>query len=451
MADVRPFRALRFDPSKAGDLSSLLSPPFDVISPQGREELYGRSPYNVVRLEFGRPEAGDDGNANVYTRAAALLEQWHGDGVLIRDETPAYYLVAEEYQAGPGARPDGVKQRLGLYAGVRLEEYERGVVLPHEQTRPGPKEDRLRLMEACEAVFSPLMLLYRDSGGQGPLGLRSLLLRQMEAGPPELTASHGGVRYRLWSLREPELVQRVQEAFAATPLYLVDGHHRYETALTYRDARRAGAGGGAPDTAAYNYRLVCLIDMQDPGSRLLSFHRLLCGLTPGALNSLWGRTGELFDVQSQGPVGVTGPALEEALQALERLAPDTPAFGLLDAASGELFHLTLKADLPGGALPPAPVPDLGRCETWLLHQAVLDPVVGAAAEEPKELSFLHDLEEVAGRLAAGGCQLLFLVRPMRLELFESLVRQGQLLPPKATYFDPKLPTGLVMQKLDGDL
>ena len=439
MADVRPFRALRFDPSEAGDLSSLLSPPFDVISPQGREELYGRNPFNVVRLEFGRPETGDDGGANAYTRAAALLEQWRGDGVLTRDEAPAYYLVAEEYEA----RRE-VKQRLGLYAAVRLEEYERGVVLPHEQTRPGPKEDRLRLMEACEAVFSPLMLLYRDSGS-----LRPLLLRQMESGLPELTASHDGVHYRLWSLREPGLVQGIQEAFTATHLYLVDGHHRYETALTYRNARRARADGDGSDTAGYNYRLVCLIDMQDPGSQLLSFHRLLCGLSPDALEILWSRIRELFEVQAQGTVASTGPALEEALRALESLNPDTQALGLLDAVSGELFRLTLKTNLPGGAVPPAP--DLGRCETWLLHEALLDPVVGAAAGEPKELSFLHDLEEVAGRLAAGGCQLLFLVRPMQLELFESLVQQGQLLPPKATYFDPKLPTGLVMQKLDGEL
>ena len=437
MAQVLPFRALRYDPDRAGGLSPILSPPYDIISPQGREELYRQSPYNVVRLEFGRPGPGDSPSDNAYTRAAALLNQWLGDAVLSREDGPAYYAVTEEYGSGAAALT-----RTGVYGAVRLEEYERGVILPHEQTRPGPKEDRLRLMEACRAVFSPLMSLYRDPGG-----LRSLLAATMQDRPPQIEAAEGAIRYRLWPIRDPGAVRQVQEAFSNAPVYLGDGHHRYETALTYRDARRAQSGPAAPEQPAYDYALMCLIDMDDPGFQLLSFHRVLHGLTQEQIDRIWDRVRSLFEVA---PLGAAD-SLESALATLQAMDADRPTYGLVDAATGQGYTLSLRDDPPPGLIPPAQEPLLPRCETWLLHQAVLDPVIGAASAEPEEISFLHGLDEVARLLDSAQAQLVFLVRPMDLGLFESLVQRGQRLPPKTTYFSPKLPTGLVMHTLDGEL
>ena len=440
MAEVRPFRALRYNPAVVGDLSRVLCPPYDVISPQGREELYALSVYNVVRLEFGRPETGDDANANVYTRAAGLLQQWRKDGALARDGAPACYLMAEEHQQG------GVAQtRLGLLAAVRLEEYDRGIVLPHEQTRPGPKEDRLRLMQACQAVFSPLMALYRDPGS-----LRPLLFRLRDASEPELATGEGPIRYRLWAIRDPAAIKEIGEAFAGASLYLVDGHHRYETALTYRDAQRSQARGQGPGTPASDFALMALIELRDPGFQLLSFHRLLQGMAREEPDLLWYHLRDLFEVEPRGFPEVSAAALEEFLRELETMDPDTPTFGLLDATTGLLYRLTLRPDAPAWAIPTPPAPLLRRCETWVLHQA-LGLITGEAADEPAQVSFLHDLDEVAGQVESGACQMVFLVRPMKLDLFEALVQQGQRLPPKTTYFAPKLPTGLVMHALEGEL
>ena len=440
MANVRPFRALRYNPAKVGDLSPILCPPYDIISTQGREELYLQSPFNVVRLEYGRPEAGDGDAESVYSRAAASLGQWLDQGVLTREQGPVYYLVTEEYRRG-GA----TYMRTGLYGAVHLGEYGRKVILPHEQTRPGPKEDRLRLMEACHAVFSPLMALYRDPGG-----LRALLAATMNGAAPELEAAEGTVQYRLWTVCDPASVSRIEAAFASTPVYMGDGHHRYETALTYRDARRSQAQDGGPNPA-YDYALICLIDMEDPGFQLLSFHRLLHGLSQEQLDQIWQRVRAAFTVEPRGVLEPSEGAMRDFLTTLEAMSPDTPIYGLLDVATGQGYSLTLRSQGASEAVPALPATLLGRCETWLLHQAVLDPVIGAAADEPEEIAFTHGLDDVAQEVAGGNAQLVFFVRSMDLRLFEDLVRQGQLLPPKTTYFSPKLPTGLVMHVLDGQL
>jgi uncharacterized protein (DUF1015 family) len=440
MAEVRPFRALRYNPAKVGDLSPILCPPYDIISTQGREDLYRQSPFNVVRLEFGRPEAGDGDGGSVYSRAAASLGQWLDEGVLTREDGPVYYLVTEEYLRG-GA----TYTRTGLYGAVHLEEYERGIILPHEQTRPGPKEDRLRLMEACHAVFSPLMALYRDPGG-----LRTMLAATTTGAAPDLEATEGAVQYRLWTIRDPAAVSRIEAAFASTPVYMGDGHHRYETALTYRDARRSEASEGKGNPG-YDYALICLIDMEDPGFQLLSFHRLLHGLSQGQIDQTWQRVRAAFTVEGRGALDPSEAAMRDFLGMLEEMSPETPTFGLLDVVTMEAYSLTLQPDAPSEAVPTPSTPLLGRCETWLLHQAVLDPVIGAAADEPEQISFLHGLGEVAEQVASGAAQMVFFVRPLDLGLFEELVRQGQRLPPKTTYFSPKLPTGLVMHVLDGEL
>ena len=438
MAEVRPFRALRYNPARVGDLSPILCPPYDIISTPEREQLYRQSDFNVVRLEFGMPEPRDADT--LYTRAAALLRRWLDQGILAREEGPAYYLVAEEYQ-----RDGATHTRTGLYGAVHLEEYGRKVILPHEQTRSGPKEDRLRLMEACHAVFSPLMALYRDPGG-----LRALLAATMSGAAPELEAAEGTVRYRLWTVRDAASVSRVEAAFASTPVYMGDGHHRYETALTYRDARRAKAGDGGA-TPAYDYALICLIDMEDPGFQLLSFHRLLHGLSPRQASPIWKRVRTVFTVEPHGTLESSEAAMRDFLVTLEAMSPDTPTFGLLDVASAGAHILTLHPDAPPEAIPAAKTPLLRRCETWLLHRAVLDPVIGAASEEPEQIAFIHGLDQVAQEVAGGDAQMVFFVRSMDLRLFEELVREGQLLPPKTTYFSPKLPTGLVMHVLDEEL
>ena len=434
MADVRPFRGLRYAHGVVGDVGQVICPPYDVIDPAHQAALYGRSPFNAVRLEFGAAEPGDDETTNVYTRAADLLQTWQRSGALERAANPTFYLMEEEYEAGGRSR-----RRRCLLAAVRLEEFDRGAVRPHEFTRPGPKEDRLRLMQSCAANFSPLMALYRDPGG-----MVSLLEAQAQSRPPDIAAQSNAITYRLWALDDSTTVQELQRFLAPLPLYMADGHHRYETALVYRDMRRREH---SQTDAGYDYVLMGLIELSDPGLDLLGYHRLVCGLSPEALEGLRTRMGELF-VEEPGPKVGGVDALDALLRVLDTKEKAQPSYGLVDAATGRLSTLVLREGLPPESLPSTAVPSLRQCDTWLLHEALLKPVLGSDLEQ---VSYAHDLGEVTSRTASGECGLAFLLRPMDLDVFEAVVLGGERLPPKSTFFMPKLPSGLVFHLLDGAL
>lgn len=431
MADVRPFRGLRYAPGVVGDAGQAICPPYDVIDAAHQAALYARSPHNAVRLELGAAKAGDDATSNVYTRAAETLRAWQESGALERASRPTYYLMEEQYETDGTSR-----RRRVLLAAVRLEAFDDGAVLPHEFTRPGPKEDRLRLMQACAANFSPLMALYRDPGG-----MASLLESRTQARAPDVAAESEGITYRLWALDDAATVAELQSMLAPLPLYLADGHHRYETALVYRDMRRSEGTQADP---GYDFVLMGLIELSDPGLDLLGYHRLVYGLSSEAMAGLRARMRELF-VEEPGPEGGDVEALLRALDAKDKARP---SYGLVDAATGRLSTLTLREDVAPEKLPSAAVASLRQCDTWLLHEALLKPVLGDGLEQ---VSYAHDLSEVAGRTGTGECGLAFLLRPMDLDVFEAVVLGGERLPPKSTFFMPKLPSGLVFHLLDGAL
>ncbi len=438
MADVRPFRGLRFNPEKSTAVGDELCPPFDGISPEQREQLLAQSQHNVVRLELPKPETE---GADVYAQSASQLKEWTADNILIREEEPAYYLMREDY-------PDtgGTRQRLGIYAAVHLEEYERGVVLPHEHTRKGPKEDRLAMMEACGTNFSPIMGLYRDPGG-----IRPLLLNQMAEREPDFIATmKGDTSYKVWMLKEGDVSEQLRLLLKRIPIYIGDGHHRYETALAYRDIIRDREKVRL-DSQGSEFVLMCLIDVDDPGMQLHQFHRALSGLTNDKLSALQEQVYGLFTVESRPLGGMDAETMGAFLEETWKNRAGNPTLGLIEPEEGRLSLLTLRRKLPPGSLPYAPTPDLYQCEPWLLHQAVLDPVLGGASGDQSQLAYVPELDVLLKSIADGTCQAAFLVPPLDMKLFESLVREGQRLPPKSTFFMPKLPTGLVMNLLTGDI
>ncbi|MBI4336937.1 MAG: DUF1015 domain-containing protein [Chloroflexi bacterium] len=440
MADVRPFRGVRYNPT-AVDLSLVIAPPYDVIRPDEQRALHQRSPHNIVRLELGFARPTDSERDNIYTRAAALLAQWLQEGVLLRDPRPAFYLLEERY-----AQDGAELSRTTLFAAVRLEEYEKGVVLPHEHTRPAPKEDRLRLMTACCANLSPIMALYRDPGG-----LKTLLSDVRKRRPVATCTGLEGRRFSFWVVDEPAEAASIARLLSPLPLYLADGHHRYETALVYRDRMRATHGGGGD--AAHSFILMGLVEIADPGNQLFSFHRTVSGISDSLLQALHRRIGQVFDITPLPVAAFAVEGLRRLLQEVVTCPPHRAVLGLVDSNTKQLSLLTVKSPLPAGLLPPAPATELYQCETWLLHEALLRPVLGGDARAPQhgQVEFVHGLEEVARALSDGGAQLAFLVRPMPLQVFEALVRAGQRLPPKTTYFHPKLPTGFVLASLEGEL
>jgi uncharacterized protein (DUF1015 family) len=438
LADVRPFRGLRFNPQQSAELGDEMCPPFDGISPEQREQLLARSPHNVVRLELPKPESE---GADVYAQSAKQLQEWSASNVLIRDEQPTYYLMQEDY-----TDTTGLHQRIGIYAAVHLEEYERGIVLPHEHTRRGPKEDRLAMMEACVANFSPIMGLYRDSGG-----IRPLLLNEMASRLPDFTAAmEGGSSFKVWAMQDAQASEELRTLLKRMPIYIADGHHRYETALAYRDNVREREKVRL-DSQGSEFVMMCLIDVEDPGMQLHEFHRALSGLTNDKLSAIQEQVYGLFTVESRPLGGMTAESLGAFLSETWKNRAGNPTLGLIEPEEGRLSLLTLRRKLPPGSLPFAPTPDLYQCEAWLLHQAVLDPVLGGTSGDQSQVDYVPELDVLLKRIADGTCQAAFLVPPLDMTLFESLVREGQRLPPKSTFFLPKLPTGLVMNLLSGDI
>ena len=438
MADVRPFCGVRFDPDRTGALGGVLCPPFDEINAERRDDLLSRSAHNVVRLES--PRAEHDG-ADIYAQSAAQLKAWLSEGVLAQDGQSTYYVMQETYASEAGPR-----QRVGVFAAIHLEEYERAIVLPHEYTRRGPKEDRLAMMEACGANFSPIMAMYRDPGGVG-----TLLWECIANHEPDCTAdAPNGVSYRLWLLNDPETVNRLRDLFKPIPIYIADGHHRYETALAYRDNVR-GRERVRLDSQASEFVLMCLIEFDDPGMQLHSFHRALSGLSTDKLSALQEQVYGLFTVESRPLGGMNLERMDEFLNNTWRTRNGKPALGLIEPEEGRLSVLSLRGNLGPGTLPHAPAPEMYQCEAWLLHSAVLDPVLGGSSGDQAQVDFVPELDVLLGRVERGDCQAAFLVPPLDLAVFESLVREGQRLPPKTTYFLPKLPTGLVMNLLTGDV
>ena len=427
MADVQPFRGIRYGADPGGDLSRLLCPPYDVISPEHQRRLHDSSPHNAVRLELGLDSPDDSDDCNRYTRAAALLDEWLDNGVLRHEDRPSFYLLREEFPHR-GSR----SRRLSLIARVRLEELSAGVILPHEFTSPAPKKDRHALLTATQANLSPIMSVYRDRtrrlGG---------LIDAVAARPPIAEATHEDVGITLWSIQDEAETSAIAGALSDAPIYLADGHHRYETALQYRNERRnAGAAGGAQD-----FIMMSLLEIAMPGLIVLPYHRLVRGLSQDQTDELRRRVEESFEVE---PVDVqsvdAAAALEERLEAV---GSGRIALGLL-ADGGASASLLTQRDTPGPSSSP-----LERCVTWVVGSKLLSPVLGSEAEAVDRgmLHYTHDSAEVARAVTAGGFQLGLVLSPTPLDLFEDVVLSGERMPIKSTYFSPKLPTGLVINRL----
>ena len=457
MTVFRPFRGCRYDPQAAGSISDVLCPPYDMIGPALKDSLQRLSPYNAVHLEGGEqpdpvnPEAG-------YRQAAARFQQWLARGVLRQEGEPSFYLMRHSYR-----RRGEAKAQLGLFGDVLVEDYGGGSVLPHEFTREPAVLDRVALLEASQTQFSPLMTLYRDAEGE-----LAPVFDQVMSGPPEVETAASPEsnigQVALWRISDPDLQQRITQFFAGRPVFLADGHHRYEAALRYRKSQSpdsALAPDTAPDLApdsAHNYVMMSLTEFDDPGLQLLPYHKVIGGLSAEQLAGLQERLLELFEAEpvnladcggieglaemviergrQRHTIGVVGEVGREVVREVagEVVSPGDSSANLLTLRSG-----IDRRDW--GAL--------AVSEAWVLDEQVIKPLLGDAM--PRHLDYSHDAGAAAAMVAAGAQQLAFLLKPFPMDAFESIVGGGQRLPSKSTFFYPKLPTGLVINRLDGTL
>ena len=429
MAKVVPFRGWRYNPAVVDDVAAVLCPPYDLITPQIQRALMERHPLNVIHLEAGEGLDWPDSDADAagrYAETAARFRQWLRDGALRQDAEPGYYLLRHAFVWNGREL-----SRLGLIACVGLEEYETRQVLPHEFTEAPAIRDRVTLMESVSANISPIMSLYRDADGE----LAPRFRRAMSA-PPEVDARDDfGSHTTMWRITGADDLAAIAAFFARRPVFLADGHHRYEASRQYRLARHA-EGADAP-SLAHNYAMMTLIAFDDPGLVVLPYHRNLSGLSEGQLARVQARLAELFDAEPLGDL----PAAE----VVELVAERGRAARVMAALGGDGARLlTLRPSAAGD--------DWGTMavsEAWVLEEKILRPELGDATL--RHLGFLHDHDEAAAGVANGELQMAFLLKPFPMDAFEEIVGQGQRLPRKSTFFYPKLPTGLVINRIDGEI
>ena len=426
MVKVLPFRGLRYAVSKvARDLSSVICPPYDVISFEQQSKLRAEFPKNAINLEL--PE-GD--TQKRYDEAYSTLIRWQSEGILERDLTPKYYLLKHEF-----GFDQKIIERWGVTAAVRLEDYQDGLVLPHEETGFAAKEDRFSLMKACEANFSPIMSLFRDEEGKF-----KTLSRGYSRKDPDAVARLGDESFMMWVIEGKEIEGIVDQLFDGNPLFIADGHHRYETAMRYKEWLQSQTGYWDEDNAA-NFVMMTLIEFDDPGLMILPYHRTLGHIGLDLLNKVRSRLLEVFEVEPISTQIGSGRELESIVQALEGVA-----IGIHDAEG--VYLLRLSGDHSRNELSEFSGGDtLGKHGAWVLQQ-ILEQEIEAQVET---LDYSHDPEEVWHSVVSGEKVMGFYLNAFPLDLFESVVSIGQKLPRKSTYFHPKLPTGVVFNLLNGKL
>jgi uncharacterized protein (DUF1015 family) len=430
VAETRPFRGLHY---ASADLSSLICPPYDVISSEEQRRLYARSPFNVVRLEYGETQPDDTSSRNRYTRAATTLREWTESGVLIRDELPSFYVYDQEFTHE--GRP---LVRRALPARVRLHDWDDGPIRPHEHTLNQPKEDRLQLLRACRLNISPILALYRDDGAQA----RDAVEKAQQTAPLLATAAVNDESHRVHAVSEEAAVDSLKQILKERTFYVIDGHHRYETALAYLKERRAQAASWTGEEPE-NFVLMALVARDDPGLVVLPTHRLLKNVAPP--DDFVALLERYFTVE---PVaGVGWPALES------RLADASREAVALAVATNEGQRLILRARDEREvalAMPPDSPASWRSLDAAVLQEVVLRRILGLdqqGAAADGSLAFNHDGDEALRLVESAACSLAFLLHPTPIERVLDAADTGERMPQKSTYFHPKLPAGLVMNPL----
>jgi len=441
MAKIVPFRGLRYDTARIGEPGSVMAPPYDVISPALQETLYERNPHNVVRLILGKTRAEDNDSDNRYSRAAADFRQWQEEGVLTRDTEPSLYLYDQEYPLEDG----GTVVRQGFMALTRIEDFSSGVVKPHEKTLSGPKTDRLRLTKACGANFSPIFSLYSD-----PCCVLEALARKEKERTPELAvADDDGVRHRLWRVTDSAIIQKAQSLLESKPLFIADGHHRYETALNYRNFMREKH----PDYTGkelFNYVLMYFANMEDQGMLIFPTHRLVFNLNDFHLEPFIEALDEFFEVEQRQIDPADPAAREEARRVLAEKGEEGRCLALF-GGDETVYYLTLKDEGVMDRFFDEKTPKaLRTLDVSILHRLVFEELLGIgpeAQERQANLKYVKNFDDPFELVQCGEFQLAFLMNATRMSEVRDVANAGEKMPQKSTYFYPKLLTGLVINRI----
>jgi len=436
MAEIQAFRAYRYDLGQVGALQDVVAPPYDVIDADLQQALYDRNPYNVIRLILNKEEAGDNETSNRYTRASRFLRDWQRDGALRQDSARGLYVYQQDFEI------DGSSYtRLGFLARVRLEPFGQGRIFPHEETLAGPKADRLNLFRATGMNLSPIFGLYPDDGNE----VRPILDAAVRNSQPLEATDHLGVTHRFWPVTDQQLVSRLTGLMGPKPIFIADGHHRYETGLKYLEERRAARDPQAIQPAgAANYILMMLVSMSDAGLVILPTHRLISNIpsiSSERLKDLLKKHFEMEEVGHDAEGARHASNLLEADRSQNVLGFGTVADGVWQVGRfiGDpevMEQLAADHSLEWRTL-----------AVSLLHVLVLGQLMGPQLGSQPGLRYVHLLEEVQEATGAKSCQVAVLVPPVAMRHVELIAGNREKMPPKSTYFYPKLLSGLVFNPL----
>lgn len=441
MATIAPFRGIVYNQAKAGEISNLVCPPYDIISRTAQQELYRKSPNNVIRLEFGLESPADTENDNRYSRSAALFQEWLRKGILRRNEMPAIYVYEMEYRTG-----SAVRKLRGMICLVKIEDYESGIIKPHETTLSGPKSDRLNLLRACKAGFSQIFSLFSD-----PDEKVAGVLSKVDRRPDMEVENSDGVIHRVWIHDDRRDIEAIAGELADKPLFIADGHHRYDTALNYRNERRK-AEGSFTGNEPYDFAAMYLARIEDRDLTVLPAHRALFnlnGFEPGRFEDDLNRyfNIERIDFSEKSEAADLRTVLDTMAHRGER----SHIFGMRVKGERSYYLLTLRNEADMDALLPQKSPAYRRLDVSILHHLIIDRLLGIRMETHKlglNIEYIKDAAEADKRVHEGNVDIVFFMNPTKVREIKDVTHAGERMPQKATYFYPKLLTGLVIHMLE---
>lgn len=439
MSQIIPFRGTLYDTGLVGDIKQVVAPPYDIIDAAGQKALHDRHPQNIIRLELGLDQTGDSPTHNRYTRAAVTLQAWLTDGALKRDAEPAIYYHTIEYAPPSADARTPAKVLRGFLAVAKLEALDSGHIYPHENTRAAAKTDRLHLLEACRTNFSPIWSLYSDPQG--------LIIGQLENAvkgtPPRYDfTDDAGCRQRLWTVTDPTVLKLIVDTMRDKPLFIADGHHRYETALNYQRLRRQQPGAPA-GLQAYDGVLMLLAPLEDPGLTVLPTHRVTMTPLP-PYDHVRAMLGEAFECQDFAFTPATQTAVRsQFIHALRTQGRTVPTFGLALSNCDRYVTLTLRP----AYRPSAQASPRARLDVSLLQQLVVAKLC-ATQQEQEAIAYTKDDQEALDWVAQGKGTGALLLNATKVSEVQAVATAGERMPHKSTYFFPKPLTGLVINVME---
>ena len=446
MAKIIPFKGILYNKEKIRDIKDVVAPPYDVISPAEQEELYKRHENNVVRLILGKESDSDTPDNNRYTKARDSFDSWQKDSILIKDAFPSIYVYSQEYHLG---ETEGFekKMRLGFIALSKLEDFGEGKIHPHENTLAKPKEDRLKLMQHCNANFSSIFGLFSDPSKR----IDSVLKDYMRHSPLYDMVDDAGMRHTLWAIRDNRAIKIITSVMSDKQIFIADGHHRYETAINYRNEMR----GKLPNFSGeelYNYVMMYFTNTNSEGLSILPIHRLVSNLSDFDKKKIVEKAGEFFNIEKLSFNESDEKTVKQKLFSdIKERGEKEHIFGMY-LGNDEYLLLTLKdEDVLDRLITNSRHPSWKKLDVTILHTLLIEKVLGVSEKnlaEQKNITYTISGDEAIKDVKAGKYQIALFLNPTKIEEVKDVATAGEKMPQKSTFFYPKLITGLVMNKLE---